>query len=147
MTTYDGCATDHVMKFPRPPPSVFAYCKHQHLEGLGVKLILVFFVLLLLFWEVTFSVFLSTGRAVLNGTFCNSTGNGECGDCGRCTGMQCQQRYAWMGFGWSMTVLSVFQYMYDTDRCVLFQDPLGTHKSKANVHAPNLLKGVCANSQ
>jgi len=41
----------------------------------------------------------------------------------------------------------VFQYMYDTDRCVLFQDPLGTHKSKANVHAPNLLKGVCANSQ
>jgi len=41
--TYDGHATDHVMKFPRPSSSVFAYCKQSEtggIEGLGRRLIL-----------------------------------------------------------------------------------------------------------
>jgi len=41
VTTFDGRATDHVMKFPRPSPSVFAYCKRSKtggVEGLGMRL-------------------------------------------------------------------------------------------------------------
>jgi len=41
VTTFDGRAADHVMKFPRPSPSVFAYCKRSKtggVEGLGTRL-------------------------------------------------------------------------------------------------------------
>ena len=41
MTTFDGHAVDHVMKFTRPSPSVFAYCKRSKtggVEGLGTRL-------------------------------------------------------------------------------------------------------------
>ena len=37
---FDGRATDHVMKFPRPSPSVFAYYKRSKtggIEGLGMR--------------------------------------------------------------------------------------------------------------
>ena len=39
--TFGGRAADHVMKFPRPSPSVFAYCKRSKtggVEGLGTRL-------------------------------------------------------------------------------------------------------------
>jgi len=42
VTTFDGRAADHVMKFPRPSPSVFAYCKRSKtggVEGLGMRLV------------------------------------------------------------------------------------------------------------
>ena len=41
MTTFDGHATDHVMKFPKPSPSAFVYCKRSKtgdVEGLGMRL-------------------------------------------------------------------------------------------------------------
>jgi len=41
VTTFDGRAADHVMKFPRPSPSVFAYRKRSKtggIEGLGTRL-------------------------------------------------------------------------------------------------------------
>jgi len=40
--TFDGRAADHVMKFPRPSPSVIAYCKRSKtggVEGLGMRLL------------------------------------------------------------------------------------------------------------
>jgi len=42
VTTFDGRAADHVMKFPRPSRSVFAYCKRSKtggVEGLGTRLV------------------------------------------------------------------------------------------------------------
>jgi len=27
-----SCATDHMIRFPRPSPSIFAYCKQLNLE-------------------------------------------------------------------------------------------------------------------
>jgi len=39
--TFDSHAADHVMKFPRPSPSVFAYCKRSKnggVEGLATRL-------------------------------------------------------------------------------------------------------------
>ena len=41
MTTFDGRAAYHVMKFPRPSPSVIVYCKRSKtggVEGLGTRL-------------------------------------------------------------------------------------------------------------
>jgi len=41
VTTFDGRAADHMMKFPRLSPSVFAYCKRSKtgaIEGLGTRL-------------------------------------------------------------------------------------------------------------
>ena len=41
MTTCDACAADHVVRFTRPSPSVFAYCKRSKTgagEGLGTRL-------------------------------------------------------------------------------------------------------------
>ena len=38
----DVCAADHVVRFTRPSPSVFAYCKQSKTgagEGLGMRLI------------------------------------------------------------------------------------------------------------
>ena len=32
---YDGRAVYHVRRFPRPPPSVFAYCKRWRCRGPG----------------------------------------------------------------------------------------------------------------
>ena len=29
----DGCAVDHVMNFPRPSPSIFAYCRECRRPG------------------------------------------------------------------------------------------------------------------
>ena len=40
--TFDGCATDHMMKFPMPSPSIIAYCKRSKtggIEGLGTRLL------------------------------------------------------------------------------------------------------------
>ena len=40
--TCDACAADHVVRFTRPSPSVFAYCKRSKTgagEGLGTRLI------------------------------------------------------------------------------------------------------------
>ena len=40
MTTYYGCTADHVMKFPRPSPSIFTYCKQSimgRVEDLGTR--------------------------------------------------------------------------------------------------------------
>ena len=42
VTTCDACAADHVVRFTRPSPSVFAYCKRSKAgarEGLGTRLI------------------------------------------------------------------------------------------------------------
>ena len=39
--TCDACATDHMVRFTRPFPSVFAYCKRSKTgagEGLGTRL-------------------------------------------------------------------------------------------------------------
>jgi len=39
--TLEGRATDHMMKFPRPSPSVFAYCKRSEtggVKGLGTRI-------------------------------------------------------------------------------------------------------------
>ena len=39
--TFDSRTADHVMKFPRPSPSIFAYCKWSKtwsIEGLGTRL-------------------------------------------------------------------------------------------------------------
>ena len=39
--TFGSCAADHVMEFPRPSPSVCAYCKRSKtggVEGLGRRL-------------------------------------------------------------------------------------------------------------
>jgi len=41
VTTIEGHAADHVMKFSCPSPSVFAYCKQSKtggVEGLGMRL-------------------------------------------------------------------------------------------------------------
>ena len=41
VTTCDACAADHVVRFTRPFPSVFAYCKRSKTgarEGLGTRL-------------------------------------------------------------------------------------------------------------
>ena len=41
VTTYDACAADHVVRFTRLSPSVFAYCKQSKTgagEGLGTRL-------------------------------------------------------------------------------------------------------------
>ena len=41
VTTSDACAADHVVRFTRPSPSVFAYCKRSKTgagEGLGTRL-------------------------------------------------------------------------------------------------------------
>ena len=41
VTTCDACAADHVVRFTRPSPSVFAYCKRSKTgagEGLGTRL-------------------------------------------------------------------------------------------------------------
>ena len=42
VTTCDACAADHVVRFTRPSPSVFAYCKRSKTgagEGLGTRLV------------------------------------------------------------------------------------------------------------
>ena len=42
VTTCDACAVDHVVRFTRPSPSVFAYCKRSNTgagEGLGMRLV------------------------------------------------------------------------------------------------------------
>ena len=42
VTTCDACAADHVVRFTRPSPSVFAYCKRSKTgagEGLGSVLL------------------------------------------------------------------------------------------------------------
>ena len=42
VTTCDACAADHVVRFTRPSPSVFAYCKQSKTgagEGLGMRLV------------------------------------------------------------------------------------------------------------
>ena len=42
VTTCDTCAMDHVVRFTRPSPSVFAYCKQSRtgaVEGLGTRLV------------------------------------------------------------------------------------------------------------
>ena len=41
VTTCDACAADHVVRFTRPSPSIFAYCKRSKTgagEGLGTRL-------------------------------------------------------------------------------------------------------------
>ena len=42
VTTCDACAADHMVRFTRPSPSIFAYCKRSKTgtrEGLGMRLI------------------------------------------------------------------------------------------------------------
>ena len=42
VTTCDNCAADHMVRFTRPSPSVFAYCKRSRTgdgEGLGTRLV------------------------------------------------------------------------------------------------------------
>ena len=52
VTTCDGCAADHMVRFTRPCLSVFAYCKQSRTggrEGLGTRLVCYLLPLLLLF--------------------------------------------------------------------------------------------------
>ena len=42
VTTCDACAADHVLRFTRPSPSIFADCKRSKIgagEGLGTRLV------------------------------------------------------------------------------------------------------------
>jgi len=42
MKTYDACAVHHMIRFPMPSPSIFAFCKWSKtggVEGLGARLL------------------------------------------------------------------------------------------------------------
>ena len=60
VTTCDACAADHVVRFSRPSPPVFAYCKRSKTgagEGLGTRLPRLFFTCGGEKWSTAYSIF------------------------------------------------------------------------------------------